>query len=120
MTDRSRYPHPYTEEIAAYSFPERVNRVHDPILSKPWDETAANYVNDANGLRDMMEELKRSSEIAVDLEHHDQHSYYGIVCLMQISTRDTDYIVDTLSLRGELEVLNEVLTDPKILKVTRP
>lgn len=36
---------------------------------------------------------------------------------MQISTRDTDYLIDTLSLRSELHILNEIFTDPKVLKV---
>ena len=45
-------------------------------------------------------------------------SYYGFVCLMQISTREEDWIVDTLALREELEELNEVFTDPSIIKVS--
>lgn len=36
---------------------------------------------------------------------------------MQISTPDTDYLIDTISLRSDLHVLNEVFTNPKILKV---
>lgn len=36
---------------------------------------------------------------------------------MQISTRKDDYIVDALNLRHELHVLNEVFTDPAIVKV---
>jgi 3''-5'' exonuclease. len=36
---------------------------------------------------------------------------------MQISTRKKDYIIDTLKLRSELQVLNESFTNPKILKV---
>ena len=36
---------------------------------------------------------------------------------MQISTRKEDFIVDTLALRDEMEELNEVFTDPKIVKV---
>lgn len=36
---------------------------------------------------------------------------------MQISTRHADYIVDTLALRSELWILNEVFSDPKIVKV---
>lgn len=67
----------------------------------------------------MLQELKMAKEIAVDLEHHDEHSYIGIVSLMQISTRDKDWIVDTLRpWRRELHVLNEVFADPKILKVS--
>ena len=67
----------------------------------------------------MLQELKMAKEIAVDLEHHDEHSYIGIVSLMQISTRDNDWIVDTLKpWRRELQILNEVFSDPKILKVS--
>lgn len=67
----------------------------------------------------MLQDLKTAKEIAVDLEHHDEHSYIGIVSLMQISTRDKDWIVDTLKpWRHELQMLNEVFTDPQILKVS--
>jgi len=36
---------------------------------------------------------------------------------MQISTRDHDYLIDTLELRNELQILNDSFTNPKILKV---
>lgn len=66
----------------------------------------------------MLTELKTAKEIAIDLEHHDNRSYIGIVSLMQISTRDKDWIVDTLKpWRRQLECLNQVFTDPNILKV---
>lgn len=66
----------------------------------------------------MLRELRSSKEIAVDLEHHDTHSYHGIVSLMQISTRNRDWLIDTLQpWREDLQVLNEVFTDPSILKV---
>jgi exosome complex exonuclease RRP6 len=66
----------------------------------------------------MLAELKNAKEIAIDLEHHDVHSYHGLVSLMQISTRDKDWVVDTLQpWREELQQLNEVFADPTILKV---
>ena len=66
----------------------------------------------------MLSELKNAKEIAIDLEHHDKHSYIGLVSLMQISTREKDWIVDTLRpWREELQILNHVFADPKILKV---
>lgn len=66
----------------------------------------------------MVQELKKATEIAVDLEHHDARTYTGIVCLMQISTRDKDWIVDTLRpWREELQILNQVFADPKIVKL---
>lgn len=36
---------------------------------------------------------------------------------MQISTRDADYIIDTLTLRSALQELNKVFTDPSKVKV---
>lgn len=51
------------------------------------------------------------------LQAHSYRTFQGITCLMQISTRSEDFIVDTLKLRSELVMLNEVFTDPKIVKV---
>lgn len=36
---------------------------------------------------------------------------------MQISTRSHDYIIDTLELRNDLYLLNEIFTDANIIKV---
>ena len=66
----------------------------------------------------MLQELKQAKEIAIDLEHHDTRSYIGIVSLMQVSTRDRDWIVDTLKpWRRRLQRLNEVFANPNIIKV---
>lgn len=71
-------------------------------------------------VRLMLQELRNAGEIAVDLEHHDAHSYIGLTCLMQISTRNKDWIVDTLQpWREELQILNEVFVDPRIVKVSK-
>jgi exosome complex exonuclease RRP6 len=68
----------------------------------------------------MLGKLREAGEIAVDLEHHRHRSFNGFVCLMQISTRRDDFVVDTLMLREELEELNEIFTDSGILKVVLP
>jgi exosome complex exonuclease RRP6 len=66
----------------------------------------------------MLQDLRNATEIAIDLEHNDARSYIGLVCLMQISTREKDWIIDTLKpWRENLQVLNEVFADPNILKV---
>jgi len=36
---------------------------------------------------------------------------------MQISSRSEDFLIDTLILRDELSILNNVFTNPKIVKV---
>ena len=37
---------------------------------------------------------------------------------MQLSTRSQDFLIDTLKLRHELHVLNDVFTDPNVVKVS--
>ncbi|CAM9785859.1 unnamed protein product [Ectocarpus sp. 6 AP-2014] len=56
-------------------------------------------------------------EIAVDLEHHSFRTFLGVVCLMQLSTREQDYIVDPLKLREEMGRLLPIFSDPNIVKV---
>lgn len=116
-SDPAFYPQPYEHEIDNQPYPEAVLTKSEPIASKPWLETAAIWVDTVDELKKMIESLSEQSEIAVDLEHHDYRSYYGIVCLMQISSRDQDWIVDTLALRDDLEILNTVFTNPNIVKV---
>jgi exosome complex exonuclease RRP6 len=113
-----RYEHPYKTEIEQSAYPAAAYVSTEPIRFTPPTSNPAIFVDTEEGVRDMLAELKLAKEIAVDLEHHDAHSYIGIVCLMQISTRDKDWIVDTLKpWRENLQMLNEVFTDPKIIKV---
>lgn len=67
----------------------------------------------------MLAKLRMASEIAVDLEHHSYRTFAGFLCLLQISTREEDWVVDLLVLRNEMSELNEIFTDPKIVKVSR-
>ncbi|KAA8566643.1 hypothetical protein EYC84_009182 [Monilinia fructicola] len=101
---QKQYKHPYETEILQLQYPKAI--------------TSATFVDTYEGVLDMLEELKSATEIAVDLEHHDTRSYVGLVSLMQISTREKDWIVDTLKpWRQQLQVLNEVFADPSIIKV---
>ncbi|CCE78112.1 Piso0_000726 [Millerozyma farinosa CBS 7064] len=115
--DFSFYPQPYEYEIDNQPYPEFVIQKKEPIEAQSWKETSATWIDSKDGLLRMVDELRSSTEIAVDLEHHDYRSYYGLVCLMQISNRQNDWLVDTLALRDDLEVLNEIFTNPQILKV---
>ena len=111
-------PNPYQTEIAQSKYPASTYLKSDPIPYLPLKSTEAKLVDTPEAVTAMLEELRAAKEIAVDLEHHDTHSYVGLVSLMQISTRDKDWIVDTLKpWREELQVLNEVFADPNILKV---
>ena len=50
-------------------------------------------------------------------QHHSYRSYLGFVCLMQISTRNHDYLIDTLELRHHMHILLDPFTNPNIVKV---
>ncbi|KAI8968945.1 ribonuclease H-like domain-containing protein [Mycotypha africana] len=114
--DRS-LPHPYKYEITHIEYPKQMFEIHDPEPYQPFDTTTATWVDNDETLKVMMDHLEDHEEIAVDLEHHNFRSYQGFTCLMQISTRDRDFIVDTLEIRDKLWQLNEYFANPNIVKV---
>ena len=78
------------------------------------------FVENEAQLAEMREHLMDpvNTEVAVDLEHHNFRSFQGFTCLMQISTRTRDFIVDTIKLRAHLgKALGELFANPKVLKV---
>ena len=80
--------------------------------------TKLNYIDTEDQLNEFINIIVKSyNEISVDLEHHSKESYLGITCLIQISTRDADYIIDSIKLRSSLNRLNIIFTNPNILKV---
>lgn len=112
------YAHPYAPEINAYTYPAAVHTSSPPIPPTDFDKNPATFVDTTEGLHAMVQELKGAAAIAVDLEHHDYRTYVGITSLMQISTREKDFVIDTLKpWRRQLEVLNEIFANPAILKV---
>ncbi|KAF7912261.1 uncharacterized protein EAF01_001282 [Botrytis porri] len=116
--DQKQHKHPYETEILQLQYPSAMYEKAEPIKYLPVESTSAKFVDTYEGVLEMLEELKGAKEIAVDLEHHDTRSYVGLVSLMQISTREKDWIIDTLKpWRQQLQVLNEVFADPNIIKV---
>ncbi|TFK38973.1 ribonuclease H-like domain-containing protein, partial [Crucibulum laeve] len=109
--------HPYRYEITHLTHPSPMFTPVDPIQPRSFEETPLTWINTPAGLQTMIEKLKNAKEIAVDLEHHSYRSYLGFLCLMQISDRDEDWIIDLLALRDDMAGLNEVFTDPEIVKV---
>ncbi len=60
--------------------------------------------------------LRRSQLLAIDTESNSLHAYQEQVCLIQISTREDDFIIDPLAL-DDLSPLAELLADERIEKV---
>ncbi|VDM16526.1 unnamed protein product [Hydatigera taeniaeformis] len=114
------YIHPYLSELEDYG-KGLGNYKYDGSASNPrplpLDETPLDVVDTVDSLNKMLEELSTASEIAVDLEHHSYRTFLGITCLIQVSTRAKDYIVDALALHDHLGQLNYLFTNPKVVKV---
>lgn len=117
LADSGFESHPYSYEIDNQAYNDNILLQSTEIPPKPWESTSAIWVDKPEQIPELVNTLKQATELAIDLEHHDYRTYYGLVCLMQISNRDQDWIVDTLALRDDLQPLNEVFTDPKITKV---
>lgn len=73
-------------------------------------------IENKDDLERLATKLAGEASVAIDTEADSLHNYEGKVCLIQISTRDNNYIVDVLKLPG-LEPLRPVLADSKIEKV---
>jgi len=88
-----------------------------PIPALPLEKTPLLFIDNPATLESMISELREVTELAVDLEHHSYRTFLGLTCLIQISTREKDYVIDALALWRDLEGLNEIFTNPKVVKV---
>ncbi|CAO2590030.1 Exosome component 10 [Lemmus lemmus] len=117
QVEQDMFAHPYQYELDHFTPPESVLQKPRPQLYRPVEETPCHFVSSLDQLVELNEKLLGCQEFAVDLEHHSYRSFLGLTCLMQISTRTEDFIIDTLELRSDMYILNESLTDPAIVKV---
>lgn len=67
-------------------------------------------------LVDMITALKNSPIIGVDTESNSLYEYQEKICLIQFSSEDKDYIVDTIMLK-DISNLDEIFSSNKIEKV---
>ena len=73
-------------------------------------------VEDQAGLRDLMDDIRGASEVAFDTEGDSFYHYEERVCLIQLSARGKDYLVDPLS-SVDIAPLGELLADPDVTKI---
>ncbi|BGP24306.1 exosome complex exonuclease RRP6 [Rhodotorula toruloides] len=123
----TRYAHPYTSELASLRPPPSFFTKPQKPVPHPADsfaKTPFEWVGHEKALEKMVAEIRQvgeegSKDLAIDLEHHDFRTWSGMTCLMQLSTRKKDYIIDAIDagVRENLESLNEFFTDPEWIKV---
>ncbi|XP_071710213.1 protein RRP6-like 2 isoform X2 [Rutidosis leptorrhynchoides] len=116
-TDGSKYIHP----LEKFKFNDFVNKnvsKFEPIVPPPVNETPLTFVQEEKELKELVRKLRNVNEFAVDLEHNQYRSFQGLTCLMQISTRTEDFIVDTLKLHDHIgPYMRDVFKDPTKKKV---
>nr|XP_020637831.1 exosome component 10 [Pogona vitticeps] len=117
QSEQDMFAHPYQYELEHFSPPAELLEKPQVQMFRPLAETPCRFISTLDDLVELNEKLSTCKEFAVDLEHHSYRSFLGLTCLLQISTRTEDFIIDALELRGDLYILNEPFTDPKIVKV---
>ncbi|KAK7286575.1 hypothetical protein RJT34_21661 [Clitoria ternatea] len=116
--DGQRFIHPL-EKLSVLDFVDREN-VENLVPEKPpsIECTPFKLVEEVKGLKEVAAKLSSVNEFAVDLEHNQYRSFQGLTCLMQISTRTEDFVIDTLKLHAHVgPYLREVFKDPTKKKV---
>ena len=74
------------------------------------------YINTADGLENVITDLRRKSLIAFDLEADSMFHFKEKVCLIQAAAGSSSYIIDPLSI-PDLSPLAKILSDPDIVKI---
>ncbi|MFW5773025.1 MAG: ribonuclease D [Phototrophicaceae bacterium] len=76
----------------------------------------ATYIDTADDLQRLADELAGEPLLAVDTESNSLHAYQERVCLIQLSTRRADYIVDPLQIPN-LDPLAPLMASPDVQKI---
>lgn len=76
----------------------------------------ATYIDTPDALERLADSLADQTLLAVDTEANSLHAYQERVCLIQLSTRSADYIVDPLRL-PDLAPLAPLMASPTVQKV---
>ncbi len=81
-----------------------------------WPFPPAAYIEHDKDLKKLAKALQNEPLLAIDTESNSMYAYQERVCLVQLSTRTADYIIDPLRI-ADMSPLGPLLTNPKIEKV---
>jgi len=74
------------------------------------------YINSESGLNDLIEDFRKETLLAFDLEADSMFHFKEKVCLIQAASVSSNYIIDPLSI-PDLSPLAQILSDPGITKI---
>ncbi len=75
------------------------------------------YIDSDRDLAVLAEQLAGEPILAIDTESNSLYAYREQVCLIQVSTRSADYIIDPLADEVDVHRLGPLLANPAIEKV---
>ena len=97
-----------------------MSKLFNGILSSSDSQSSGivdvNFIDDEKDLQSLVKDLKKEKEIAFDIEGNSLYSYHSRICLIQVSTRNKNFIIDVLKMR-DISPLKEVFFNPGVLKV---
>ena len=110
---------PYENEVKALAVPTFLHLEH-LFANTQLDKSLVGkfmFIDDETKLQEAVQEINKHTILSVDLEFHLEHSFQGFSCLIQMSTVESDYVIDPLVLFDKLGLLNTVFANPGILKL---
>ncbi|VFQ62172.1 unnamed protein product [Cuscuta campestris] len=111
--------HPYKAEISDLLSEPNVEALE--LLNQNLEELAGRdsyiWVETELQLQELAEMLSGESVFAVDTEQHSLRSFLGFTCLIQISTKEEDYLLDVIAMHDFMGILHPIFANPKICKV---
>lgn len=122
------YRHPYQSELQSIDYSTwqlEVPSEKPPKIPKADGPLTANstWIDTPEGLTELKSILESDEsevqEIAIDLEAHSYRSFSGMICLIQISTKDgKDFLIDPFPVWDLIhDALAPTLANPKVVKV---
>lgn len=74
------------------------------------------YIDTQDSFESFIDAIANEAQIAVDTESNNMYAYHGQVCLIQLSTREQDYIIDPLAI-DDMQALGDIFADKSIEKI---
>ena len=78
--------------------------------------TQPQFISDQGRWEEVARQLSESAELAIDTEANSMYAYRGRICLIQIASAESVYLLDPLAV-ADLSSLGGILADPAITKV---
>ncbi|XP_037484763.1 protein RRP6-like 3 isoform X1 [Triticum dicoccoides] len=120
LQESSQKMHPFEDEITSLlDNPTRYSTFCNftPSSQCPGMSNSYNWVNTKAQLEHLAGLLGEEKAFGVDTEQHSFRSFLGYTALVQISTQNEDYLIDTIALHDVMGILQPVFASPSICKI---